>query len=171
MARISYSDMQGITPELSAELSKRPKLNIYRMLANGGNASLGYLKMGGALRFDGILEPNIRELIILRTGSLCKSKYELDHHEKIASDVGISDEKINATINDGADSPKFSILESTLLRFTDEAVIDGKASEVTFNQLSTFFSPEELIETTLLIGFYIMTSRFLQTFDMDLDKQ
>ena len=171
MARIPYSNMQGIKPELSAELAKRPELNIYRMLANGGNASLGYLQLGGALRFDGILDPVVRELIILRTGSLCKSDYELDHHTKIASDVGISDDIITAAIDDEPDSPKFSKLESAVLRFTDENVLNGKASENTFNELSIFFSPEELIETTLLIGFYIMTSRFLQTFDMDLDNQ
>ena len=141
------------------------------MLANGGNASLGYLQLGGALRFDGILDPVVRELIILRTGSLCKSEYELDHHTKIASDVGISDDIITAAIDDEPDSPKFSKLESAVLRFTDENVLNGKASENTFNELSIFFSPEELIETTLLIGFYIMTSRFLQTFDMDLDNQ
>ena len=171
MARIPYSNMQGIKPELSAGLAKRPELNIYRMLANGGNASLGYLQLGGALRFDGILDPVVRELIILRTGSLCKSEYELDHHTKIASDVGISDDIITAAIDDEPDSPKFSKLESAVLRFTDENVLNGKASENTFNELSIFFSPEELIETTLLIGFYIMTSRFLQTFDMDLDNQ
>ena len=123
------------------------------MLANGGNASLGYLQLGGALRFDGILDPVVRELIILRTGSLCKSEYELDHHTKIASDVGISDDIITAAIDDEPDSPKFSKLESAVLRFTDENVLNGKASENTFNELSIFFSPEELIETTLLIGF------------------
>jgi len=171
MARIPYSNMQGIKPELSAELAKRPELNIYRMLANGGNASLGYLQLGGALRFDGILDPVVREIIILRTGSLCKSEYELDHHTKIASDIGISKEIITATIDDEPASPKFSKFQSTILRFTDENVLNGKASETTFNELSVFFGPEELIETTLLIGFYIMTSRFLQTFDMDLDKQ
>ena len=60
--------------------------------------------------------------------------------------------------------------EAALLRFTDEVVRDGKASETAFVALAEHYSPEELIETTLLIGFYMMTSRFLQTFDMDLDE-
>ena len=55
------------------------------------------------------------------------------------------------------------------MRFTDEVVLDGKASQAAFAALAEHYAPEELIETTLLIGFYMMTSRFLQTFDMDLD--
>ena len=49
MARIPYSDMTGLKPDLKEELTKRPDANIYRMLANGGNAALGYLKMGSEI--------------------------------------------------------------------------------------------------------------------------
>jgi len=78
-------------------------------------------------------------------------------------------EKIRAAVDVGPDAPAFDAFETTLLRFTDEVVRDGKASEAAFAALAEYYSPEELIETTLLIGFYMMTSRFLQTFDMDLD--
>jgi alkylhydroperoxidase family enzyme len=170
MARIAYNDMTGLAPELAEELAKRPQANIYRMLANGGSAALGYLKMGGALRFDGALDPMARELVILRTGALCEAAYELDHHEAIARDIGMAEEKIRAAVADGPEAPVFDPLEATLLRFTDEVVRDGKASEAAFSALAEHYSPEELIETTLLIGFYMLTSRFLQTFDMDLDE-
>ena len=46
MARIAYNDMTDVAPELADELAKRPPANIYRMLANGGSAALGFLKMG-----------------------------------------------------------------------------------------------------------------------------
>ena len=52
MARIAYNDMTDLAPELAEELAKRPVANIYRMLANGGSAALGFLKLGGALRFE-----------------------------------------------------------------------------------------------------------------------
>ena len=47
---------------------------------------------------------------------------------------------------------------------------DGKASEASFTALAGYYAPEELIETTLLVGYYMMASRFLQTFDIDLDE-
>ncbi len=170
MARIAYSDMTNLSPELTEELAKRQTANIYRMLANGGSAAVGFLKLGGALRFSGVLDPMARELVILRTGSLCEAEYELDHHEAIAQGIGMADDKIRATVDEGPDAPVFDAFEATLLRFTDEVVRDGKASEASFNALTGYYSPEELIETTLLIGFYMLTSRFLQTFDIDLDE-
>jgi len=170
MARIAYNDMTGLAPDLAEELAKRPVANIYRMLANGGSAALGYLRMGSQIRFSAILDPMVRELIILRTGSLCKAAYELDHHVRIAADLGMPEDKIRAAVNVGPGAEVFDAFESTLLRFTDEVVQDGKASEAAFAALAEHYSPEELIETTLLIGFYMMTSRFLQTFDMDLDE-
>lgn len=169
MARIAYNDMSDVAPDLAEELAKRPEANLYRMLANGGSAVLGYLRMGSQIRFNAILDPLVRELIILRTGSLCGAAYELDHHERIAADLGMAADKIQAAINDGASAAVFDPFEKTLLQFTEEVVVDGKASEAAFAALAEHYSPEELIETTLLIGFYMMTSRFLQTFDMDLD--
>jgi len=170
MARIAYNDMTNMSPDLAEEMAKRPPANLYRMLANGGSAVLGYLRMGSQIRFDAILDPLVRELIILRTGSLCRAAYELDHHERIAAILGMPEDKIRAAIDVGAGAEVFDAFEKTLLQFTEEVVIDGKASETAFAALAEHYSPEELIETTLLIGFYMMTSRFLQTFDMDIDE-
>jgi alkylhydroperoxidase family enzyme len=170
MARIPYGDMTGVEPELAAELAKRQPANLYRMLANGGSAALGYLKMGTELRQNAILDPMVRELIILRTGSLCEAAYELDHHEAIAANMGMADDKIRAAVDVGSQSPLFDAFETALLRFVEEAIVDGKASEAAFTELAKFYSAEELIETTMLTGFYMLTSRFLQTFDMDLDE-
>ena len=170
MARIPYGKISDVTPDLAEEMAKRPPANLYRMLANGGSAVLGYLRMGSQIRFNAVLDPLVRELIILRTGSLCKAAYELDHHERIAADLGMPADKIRAAIDVGPDAPVFDAFESTLLRFTDEVVQAGKASEAAFAALAEHYSAEEMIETTLLIGFYMMTSRFLQTFDMDLDE-
>ncbi len=169
MARIAYNDMTGLAPELAEELAKRAPANLYRMLANGGSAALGYLKMGSEMRFDAALDPLVRELIILRTGSLCGSAYELDHHERIAAGLGMAQDKIRAAVDAGASADVFDAFEAAVLRFTEEVVVDGKASEAAFTALAEHYSAEELIETTLLIGFYMLTSRFLQTFDIDLD--
>ena len=170
MARIPYSNMTGLEPDLKEELSKRPDANIYRMLANGGNAALGYLKMGSEIRFNAVLSPTSRELIILRTGSLCKSIYELDHHTIIARNIGLEETKINAVIHTGSKSEVLDDFEKCLMILTEETVKDGKASEKSFFNLAEYYSHEELIETTLLIGFYMLTSRFLQTFNVDLDE-
>ena len=78
--------------------------------------------------------------------------------------------KINGVIHTGSKSETLDDFEKTLMLFTEETVIEGKASEKSFFDLAEYFSHEELIETTLLIGFYMLTSRFLQTFNVDLDE-
>ena len=44
-----------------------------------------------------------------------------------------------------------------------------RVSDPTFDDARKVFSPNELVEMTLLIGFYMMTARFLATFGIDLD--
>lgn len=170
MARIAYNDMTELSPELAAELAKRQPANIYRILANGGGGGVGFLRLGSALRFEGSLDPIAIELVILRTGALSRAEYEIYHHKAIAKEAGMADDKILAAIEGNLDSPFFDAFETALLRFTDEVVQDGKASEATFAALAEHYGPEELIQTTLLIGYYMTASRLIQTFDIDLDE-
>ena len=170
MARIAYNDMTDLPPELAEELAKRPAANIYRMLANGRGGGISFLRLGSSLRFDGSLDPIALELVILRTGALSRADYEIYHHKAIAKEAGMADDKILAAIEGSRDSPLFDAFEATLLRFTDEVVQDGKASEATFAALAEHYGPEELSQTTLLIGYYMTASRLIQTFDIDLDE-
>ena len=54
------------------------------------------------------------------------------------------------------------------LAFTDEIVTMHKPSDATFNAIAAKLSPAALIELQLSVGFYIMTSKFLETFAIDL---
>jgi hypothetical protein len=47
-------------------------------------------------------------------------------------------------------------------------VTKDRASDETFNPLLKKMTPAALVELHLAIGFYIMTSKFLLTFDIDL---
>jgi hypothetical protein len=46
-----------------------------------------------------------------------------------------------------------------------------KVSDGTFSELRAYFSETQTAELTLLIGHYMMTARFLETLDVDLDEQ
>ena len=126
-----------------------------------------YVRMGNAIRFKGALDPALRELAITRTGILCDSEYEVVAHKRIGKSVGVSDEK-NAALEEGADSDAFTELEKAVLRFTDEVVHNDRPSDEIFDPLAEQLSPTDMVELFLAIGFYIMTSKFLRTFDVDL---
>jgi len=125
------------------------------------------VRLGNAIRFKGELDPGLRELAITRTGILCGSAYEVVAHKRIGKGVGLSDAKIDA-LEQGAGAAAYSDLENDVLRFTDEVVTQERPSDEVFGRLRTRLTPGALVELHLAIGFYIMTSKFLVTFGVDL---
>ena len=169
MARIDYADPDASTERIRELLGKLDHKNIFRMLAHSPSHFETYVRMGNAIRFKGSLDPVLRELAITRTGILCDAEYEVVAHKRIGKGVGVSDEK-NDALEEGADSDVFTDLEKAVLRFTDDVVKNERPSDETFNPLAEQLSKTDLVELYLAIGFYIMTSKFLRTFDVDLQK-
>jgi alkylhydroperoxidase family enzyme len=54
--------------------------------------------------------------------------------------------------------------------FVDDVVAHVRASDMTFAPLAKILSAQEMQELTMTIGFYMMVSRFLETFDVDLEE-
>ena len=58
---------------------------------------------------------------------------------------------------------------SAALAFTDEIVTLRRPTDATFNAIAAKLTPAALIELQLSVGFYIMTSKFLETFGIDME--
>nr|MBF0682803.1 carboxymuconolactone decarboxylase family protein [Pseudomonas sp.] len=168
MARIPYFDMSQ-APEAYKDLMKaRHPLNLYRMLPHATTVAPGFLKMGGAILRENEIDTQLRELVILRVGMLSGASYEVHQHKRVARSVGVSDEKIAALENE-PDSPVFSELERLVLRFTDTVVHDVKAPDDLFNSVLEHLNHRQMAELVLTIGFYMMVSRFLENFEVDIE--
>ena len=109
-----------------------------------------------------------RELVILRVGALSDSAYERMQHLPPARKAGWSDGEIAAIEAGQAD--RLDPVDGALLRFVDECVRDVRVSDRTYAEISHHLSEEEIAETVLLIGYYMMTARFLETLKIDLDE-
>jgi AhpD family alkylhydroperoxidase len=168
MPRIPYFDMTKAPATITEPLGSRPPLNIYRMLAHATSAAPGFLKLGGALLRESELDPKLRELAILRVGVLSGARYEVHQHQRIAARVGVSEEKI-AAIESEPGSGVFTPLEKSILRFTDEVVRDVKASDALFAELLALLGNRRMAELVLTIGFYMMVSRFLENFEVEIE--
>jgi len=97
MSRIPYYEVDNATGKHAEFLEKlKPHLNIYRMLANSEYGAKGFVRMGNALLHRCELDPGLRELAILRVGRLSRAAYEVFQHERIAREVGVTDDKIAA---------------------------------------------------------------------------
>ena len=62
----------------------------------------------------------------------------------------------------------FDEVQRAALAFTDEIVRRHKPTDATFNAIASKLTPAALVELQLSVGFYIMTSKFLETFAIDL---
>jgi alkylhydroperoxidase family enzyme len=167
MARIGYSDPAKLDERTAGIVAKNRNANIFRMMAHSPDYLRQYCRLGAAIRFRGELDPVLRELAITRTGILCKAPYEVSAHKRIGKSVGVSDEQ-NAALENWKAATCFDEVQRAALAFTDEIVSTSKPSDATFDAIAAKLTPGALIELQLSVGFYIMTSKFLETFGIDM---
>jgi alkylhydroperoxidase family enzyme len=166
MARIDYCDPAHASERTREILEKNRSANIFRMMAHSPSYFEKYCLLGRAIRVKGELDPVVRELAITRTGILCEAPYEVTAHKRIGKEVGVTDEQ-NAALEDWKSATCFNELQRAALAFTDEIVKLRRPTDVTFDAIAAKLTPAALIELQLSVGFYIMTSKFLETFGID----
>jgi alkylhydroperoxidase family enzyme len=167
MARIDYSDPAKLDARTNDIVAKNRSANIFRMMAHSPDYLRQYCRLGAAIRFRGELDPILRELAITRTGILCEAPYEVVAHKRIGKGAGVTDEQ-NAALEDWKPATCFDDVQRAALAFADEIVTLRKPTDATLKAIAEKLTPGALIELQLSIGFYIMTSKFLETFGIDM---
>ncbi len=164
MSRLPFPDLiEASGPE--ARPARRPPVNLTRMLLHIPDAVEPYNELTAALMEHGRIEPRLRELVILRVVSLSGSACERALHVPAARQAGATEAEIASAISGHAAG-----LESKLalaFRFAEECARDVRVSEATLVEARGRFSPPEIAELTLLVGFFMMTARFLETLGVD----
>ena len=170
MARIDYVTDETIPEAAKSDLGKLPPLNIFRMMAHSGDLLGKFIRLGNTILAKTKLDPVLREIAILRVGYISDATYETFQHERIGRDVGMSDDLI-ARVKEGPNAKGFTEEEQLVMNFVDDVVFNVRASDETFNPLKEHFSVQEIQELVLTIGYYMMTCRFLETFDVDIEDE
>jgi len=167
MARIAYPEPTKLSEETRDRLKRLGSLNVTRMMAHSEALMLAYSRLGTHLLLRGQLDPVLRELVILRVGQLCESTYEWHQHVSVARAVGASDAQLQA-LEQGR-LGELSAREQLALQVAAEIKQQGAASAATFRAAQAQFSPAELAELCLVVGYYIMTAGFLKSFDIEIE--
>src|SRR6266851_1009899 len=167
MARIDYCDTSKSSERTKEILGKNRNANIFKMMAHSPVYFEQYCRLGGAIRNRGELDPIVRELAITRTGILCEAPYEIVAHKRIGKNVGVSDAQ-NAALENWQSATCFDEVQRAALAFADEIVKRHKPTDATFNAIASKLTAAALVELQLSVGFYIMTSKFLETFAIDM---
>jgi alkylhydroperoxidase family enzyme len=172
MARIDYATGEHLSDKAKTIMERVGNKNIFRMLSHSESHLHNYCRLGNAIRSHGVLDPALREIAITRVGIQLGADYEVIAHKNISRNVGVPESKIEA-LEDGAGSDAFNDVEKAVLAYADDLVENanpGAGAGATFDEVTKFLNPEEMVELTIAITYYIMTSKFLLTFGIDLES-
>jgi len=129
-------------------------LNLHRTLGHAPLMAKAMRGMAYALRYDAVTPRLLREMTILRVGQLYGGEYETIQHAPLALKCGLTQAQIDDMPNWKA-SKLFDPRQHALMGYVD-AVLDkrGAVDDATFDEFARFFSPREIVEITVLTGFY-----------------
>src|SRR5271156_246792 len=164
MPRLPYPDPARLPEAVRRVVIKNPS-NVTRMLAAAsepvfkGFATLSMAFMGAASP----LPPKLREIAILRVGHLSHAAYEVFQHEALARHVGLSEAEIDAVRKGGAAAAALGAAGAAVLAYAEDLVKNVRAGDATLAAVRAHLNDTQLVDLTLVIGMYMMVSRFLET--------
>ncbi len=173
MARVAILEKESAGEDLRKLFQKMEEngqtvLNLFKVMANSPEVGRAFLRLGNRILLKSSLNPQLRELAILRVGDLAKANYEFTQHVPIARRAGLTAEQIDALPSWKA-SPLFNDQERAVLQYTDEVAEKIRATDETFAKIKAFLSDQEIVELTTTIGYYGMVSRILESLQIELE--
>jgi alkylhydroperoxidase family enzyme len=130
-------------------------LKLFRTLLVHDSLMSRMRPLGAGILGHGLLEPRVRELMILRTCARCGAEYEWGVHAAFfAERVGLSEAEVRATVLGGPDNLAFSERDRTVIRLADELRDTAGVSDATYAALERHFTAPELLELVVAAGWY-----------------
>ena len=165
MARLDLVRPEDMNKEQKAQYDRFPSNLTRALVLADQRLSEALPNLANALR-AAPLDAKLREGVILRVAALHASAYERRQHLDQAKKYGWSDDDV-AAIERG--EPPAEIAD--LLRFTDEVVRTGAATDATFDAVKAQLPPRDVATVLLLIGHYMMVARYTKVLQVAPDAQ
>jgi 4-carboxymuconolactone decarboxylase len=159
MPRIPYPDVAQLPEIIQKRLAALP-LNVVRITAH---ASVPLFEaqgqLGRAIADPEVLEPRLRETVILRVAYLSNSAYELHHHIPLGRAAGLTEPELDAIARGNYST--LSPLLAAAARFTDEVVTQLSPADETLASLRQVASDQVVVNIVLTIGCYMSIARLI----------
>ena len=143
-------------------------LNIFGTIGHHPDLLRRWLVFAAHVLSKNTLPARDRELLILRTGRNCRSRYEFAQHVAIARDCGIDDDEIDA-IRHGADASVWTDADRVLLRAADELHEASSLSDETWDALAAARPVEQILDLIATVGNYHLVAMFLNATRVEVD--
>lgn len=153
--------------EIQAEFDKimrgAPPLLLFRTVARNPRVLQRFLAAG--LLDRGSISLRLRELMILRTCASCGAEYEWGVHVAAFGDkASWTSEQIHSTVHGGPADACWSGQEGCVIRLADELHATSGVTEELWQEASSAFAPEQLVELVMLAGLYHAVSFMANAF-------
>ena len=174
MARIAYPDPSDV-----AELMRRfqpplQHMNIGRMVSHAPTLVAPYYNTYAAVLQSLELDPQLRQLAILRVAERASADYVLVQHRALSKLAGLTDQQISAarpldldSTGYWSDSTCYSHVQKLVLAFTDEVIAGARISNPVFERIRSVLTPREIVELLLVIGWYWTACRLTTTLEIE----
>lgn len=140
---------------------------LYATLAHAPDVLVGWSELSDALRYRSSLSPLLRELVILRLGQLGRAPYVWAYHRALALEAGATEEQL-LELSRWRASSGFAPELRAALAFA-EAGAGGEVGAAAFAEATAGRSPQEVVELSVLVGFYAGVVRVLGTLEIEID--
>jgi len=145
----------------------RPASNILGTFAWHPDLAKAFFTFNSHL-FRSTLTARHREIVTVRVGWLRHAEYEWAQHVRMAKNVGLTDEEVDA-INAGPESPVWGPPDAAVLRAVDELVNDRYISDATWKQLSDHLDRKQVMDLAFTVGAYDLLGMAMNSFGLQLD--
>jgi len=163
MSRLPLVETQDAPDGVRQILEGLPvTLDIFRLMALAETSFRPLLALGTSILTKQALDPKLRELAILQAAALTPGEYEWVQHVPIAKAVGATDAEIEAVERGDTEAACLGERERVLLRFGEQALRTTNVDDALFEEALEHFSPREIVELTLTLGYYNMLARLTE---------
>ena len=170
MSRIPLTSIDEQPEPIRQWMARRGNLSVFRLLANAPQVFPGWTQMVDELFESPTFSRRMREVVILRVAHLQGSRYELGQHVGIARKAGLTDQQIDAILdNSDLAAAGFSDTERTAVNVTTELCTSHRLRDDTFAAAQVVFGDEALTELLMIISCYYGLALVLNAVDLDVD--
>ena len=144
-------------------------LNLHRTQGLAPKLAKARRDLAYAIRFETKLPAALREMAIIRTSQILDSEYERNQHIPLAKVCGVTDAQLGA-LEAWESSNLFDDKARSMLRYVEAMILaGGEIDDEIFAALSKQFSPQEIVEITIIVGNYFATGLLTKALKVKVD--
>lgn len=161
------TEVQGLYTKLRADLGIEPN-NFFKTMAHNPELLAPMIEFSKVMLEGGALPRRLKEWVILQIGRAHDCAYVYNAHKMALSRALMVDVLDDHTIA-GLDSSSLKKEEQLAIRYAGQ-ITDNAVDDETFKEVQATFSPDEVMELTVLAGYYNFICRTVNALQIDTDK-